>query len=120
MGIAAATVVVSILIAVTLTPALLSAVGRLVKPKAVMPTPDDRESPSPKRFQVAQKWIGLVTNVPTLTVVASLAVLGVLATPAFQMRLNFPDNSMVAPTPPSSKRAASSTANSAPAPTVRS
>jgi RND superfamily putative drug exporter len=101
MGIAAAgTVAVSILIAVTLTPALLSAAGNTIKPKAATraaATNDAQRTFTPlRRPHLAEKWVHAVTRLPWLTVVATLVVLGVLSIPALSMRLNFPDNSMAA------------------------
>ncbi|MBB3156458.1 RND superfamily putative drug exporter [Microbacterium proteolyticum] len=102
MGIAAAgTVAVSILIAVTLTPALLSLAGDKITPKATTraTTADDVARPSAlrRRPHLAERWVRAVTRLPWLTVVATLLVLGLLSIPALSMRLNFPDNSMAAP-----------------------
>ncbi|MFF5794677.1 MMPL family transporter [Paeniglutamicibacter sp. NPDC012692] len=91
-SVGAASVLVAVLVAVTLTPALLSLAGkkilsrkeraRLIRGKtAVFPAPTKRAA----RQMSTAKAIG--------TVVTSIALLLVLAVPALDLRLNLPDGS---------------------------
>ncbi|WP_138443677.1 MMPL family transporter [Sinomonas susongensis] len=104
MGIAAAaTVAVSVLVAVTLLPAVLGFAGRRIISKrrwakaeaqnARFGTTDERDG-AEAREDVAKSergWGGWVTRHPWIALVASVVVLGALALPAAQLRLALPD-----------------------------
>ncbi|MEU4236066.1 MMPL family transporter [Actinoplanes sp. NPDC026619] len=82
MGLAAAgAVLVAMLMALTLTPALLSFAGRRVIGRRLMP-----------RFTVAPRWAELVVRHRVLAVVLSVLLLGALAVPVLGMRLGLPDD----------------------------
>jgi putative drug exporter of the RND superfamily len=84
MGLAAAgTVVIAVLIALTLLPALLGFGGAKVG-KRRKPLPDET---------FGLKWARLVTGHPVLAVVGVIAILGVIAVPAASVRLALPDDS---------------------------
>ena len=110
MGIAAAVgVVVAVLIALTLLPALLAMAGDTLRPgqraikkhaKAMAagrhqaggsPAPAQPVIKEPKH-RLGRGWIRLVTKVPVLTIVIVIAALGALAWPAQSLRLSLPDN----------------------------
>jgi RND superfamily putative drug exporter len=100
MGLAAAgTVAVAVLVALTLTPALLSLIGRRIisrrawaKAKAhnaeagheVTDQASDEEKST-------RGWGGLVTRHPVIALVAGVLLLGTLALPAAQLQLALPD-----------------------------
>ncbi|MHA7283496.1 MMPL family transporter [Arthrobacter sp. TMS2-4] len=105
MGLSAAgTVAVSVLVALTLTPALLALMGRRViskrrwakaaghKHSAAMP-PDSGDSTAlaDQRAARGAGWGGFVTRKPVLTVLAGVVLLGVIAIPAAQLRVGLPD-----------------------------
>ncbi|MEV6847547.1 MMPL family transporter [Actinoplanes sp. NPDC051411] len=82
MGLAAAgAVLVAMLMALTLTPALLSFLGRGAAGRNFRP-----------RMRVASRWAALVIRHRAVAVVLSVLVLGVLAVPVFSMRLGLPDD----------------------------
>ncbi len=95
----AATVAVSILVAITLTPAMLGLIGpRILSKKswaaagfdrAGMPSgsgPDDDHTPHGKA-----RWGRFVTGHPFAALLLSVVVLGVIAIPAASLRLGLPD-----------------------------
>ncbi|MBF4585711.1 MMPL family transporter [Curtobacterium sp. VKM Ac-2887] len=87
MGVAgAAAVAAAVLIAITLTPALLSLMGHRVLPKRAWRTialgGTDQKSAR-----------AMSTGRAVITTIASVVVLGVVALPALQMRLGLPDDS---------------------------
>ena len=90
MGLLAAfTVAVTVVVALTLTPALLSLVGARAVPRR------RRSSRGAQRSNGGwpQRWVGLVTRRPrTVTALVTLVML-VLAVPALSMRLGLPDGS---------------------------
>ena len=90
MGLAAAfAVVVAVLIALTLLPALLGFAGRRVigrKPKAVSAKPS-----------AGLRWARFVTRRPVAVLVAAVLGLLVLAIPALDMRLGLPGDNMASP-----------------------
>lgn len=87
MGTAGAiSIAVSILIAITLTPALLSRIGLRVLPRKQRVTDGSHEP-------VAVPTTPMSTRRAVLTLVAGLAALLVVATPALSMRLGLPDGS---------------------------
>ncbi|MER7834335.1 MMPL family transporter [Streptomyces sp. NPDC096040] len=128
MGLCAAgAVLVAVLIATTLLPAILGFAGTRLIPKpgsraarrehAVGGTVEPAEAgaaehaakhskhskPSAaegKAVNMAERWFRLVTRQPLLTLVAVVAALGALAWPAHDMRLALPDNGTAASTAP--------------------
>ncbi|SFF63230.1 MMPL family transporter [Blastococcus tunisiensis] len=98
MGVGAAgTVLVAVLVALTLLPALLGFAGRRLAPKpgsrAERREQDDARESTGSGGSMGARWTRLVTRRPLLTVVAVLAGLLVLAIPAPQLELALPDNS---------------------------
>ncbi|MEG9249178.1 MMPL family transporter [Arthrobacter sp. Soc17.1.1.1] len=105
MGLSAAgTVAVSVLVALTLTPALLALMGRRVVSKRrwakahghkhSAAAPLDTEAGASLADQRAAKgagWGGFATRKPVLTVLAGVLLLGVIAVPAAQLRVGLPD-----------------------------
>jgi putative drug exporter of the RND superfamily len=86
MGLAAAAaVVVAVLVAVTLMPALLGFAGERLRPK-----PGARDVRHGDGLGV--RWVRLVTRRPLVTTVAVVAALGVMALPAAGLRLALTDN----------------------------
>jgi RND superfamily putative drug exporter len=102
MGVGAAgTVLVAVLVALTLLPALLGFAGQRLAPKpgsrsARREQADARETAG-AGGSMGARWTRLVTRRPLLTVLVVLAGLVVLAIPAPQLRLALPDNSTAAP-----------------------
>lgn len=100
--VAAGTVAVAVLVALTLVPALLSAMGTRVVSKrawraAGFVTPGDaatRVVPDDDREEEHGGWyVRLVTRRPWLTVAAVLAIVGFVAVPALDLRLGLPGGS---------------------------
>jgi putative drug exporter of the RND superfamily len=85
MGLAAAgTVVIAVLIALTLVPALLGFAGRrALKGK-------DLERPRGTEETMGKRWVGLVTRHRVLAAIIPAAALLVLAMPVLNMRLGLP------------------------------
>ncbi|MGZ4661471.1 MAG: MMPL family transporter, partial [Arthrobacter sp.] len=98
---AAATVAVSVLVALTLTPAILSLAGRkLISKRAWAKAEQHNADPahesedlSKEEYRSRHGWGGLVTRHPWLSVLAGVLLLGVVALPASQLRLALPDAS---------------------------
>ncbi|EON24430.1 MMPL domain-containing protein [Nocardioides sp. CF8] len=82
---AAATVTVTVLVALTLTPALLSLAGRRAVPRKAV------ASTAPHRDGWPEKWVGVVTRRAPAAIVAVVIVMGALAVPALSLRLGLPD-----------------------------
>lgn len=100
MGNAAAfCVVVAALIAVTLTPAVLSVVGTKIMPKKLWASIDTPQKIAERRAQDAERteksngWLRLVLARPLLTLVVGTVALLAVAAPMSQMRLGLPDAS---------------------------
>ena len=103
MGLSAAgTVAVSVLVALTLTPALLALMGgRIISRRrwaahghgypAAAPEIRNGMSSADERAAKGTGWGGFVTSRPVLTVLASVVLLGVIAVPAAQLRVGLPD-----------------------------
>ena len=105
MGVAAAgTVLASVLVAITLTPALLSLIGARVMTKRTWAkhgfsargevldeTLQMPSSTTEKTVTADRGWIKTVTRHPWVTVMATLLVLGVMSIPVAGMRLGLPD-----------------------------
>jgi RND superfamily putative drug exporter len=95
MGIAAAgAVAISVLVAVTLTPAMLGFVrgraagGRRGRARAGEPVTQEAEGVAAKR---TNRWAALVTRHPLVTTIAVVVGLGVLAIPAGSLALALPN-----------------------------
>ena len=100
MGNAAAfCVVVAALIAVTLTPAVLSLAGTKIMPKKLWASIDTPQKIEERRAQDAERtekpngWLRLVLARPLLTLVVGTLALLAVAAPMSQMRLGLPDAS---------------------------
>ncbi|MFI8414404.1 MMPL family transporter [Paeniglutamicibacter gangotriensis] len=96
---AAFTVMMAVLIAITLTPALLGFIGtRLVSKRAwarrdAAASSPDAENLAPSNDAGNRGWGAVVTRRPWIAVIASIAVLAVVALPATQLRTALPDGS---------------------------
>ncbi|MFJ1792832.1 MMPL family transporter [Kitasatospora griseola] len=90
MGLAAAgTVVIAVLVALTLVPALLGFIGRRVLPRKVRKasaTTDARRSGE----NGGARWARFVLRRPLLVLIGGVVGLGVLAAPALDLRLGLP------------------------------
>lgn len=82
---AAATVTVTVLVALTLTPALLSLAGRRAVPRKAA------SSTAPHKDGWPEKWVDAVTRRAPAAIVAVVIVMGALAVPALSLRLGLPD-----------------------------
>ncbi|MDP9693521.1 UNVERIFIED_ORG: RND superfamily putative drug exporter [Arthrobacter globiformis] len=100
MGVSAAcTVAVAVLVALTLTPAILSLVGRrLISRRAWAKAEKHNADPNREAEDRAEDehrsshgWGGLVTRHPALALLAGVLALGIVALPAAQLRLALPD-----------------------------
>jgi RND superfamily putative drug exporter len=101
MGVGAAgTVLVAVLVALTLLPALLGFAGHRLAPKpgsrAARRELADADQTGGATPSAGARWTRLVTRRPLLTVFVVLAGLAVLAVPAPQLELALPDNSTAA------------------------
>jgi RND superfamily putative drug exporter len=104
MGVGAAgTVLVAVLVALTLLPALLGFAGRRLAPRPGSRA-DRREradaGSTGAGSSAGARWTRLITRRPLVTVLLTLAGLAVLAVPAPQLQLALPDNSTAAPDSP--------------------
>ncbi len=96
---AAATVAVAVVVALTLTPAVLSLVGRKLISKRAWAKAErhnaapghETEDRAREEHRSSHGWGGLVTRHPVMALLAGVALLGVLALPASQLRLALPD-----------------------------
>lgn len=88
--VAAGTVVVAVLAAVTLTPALLSFLGERVLPAK------QRARLERKNGADSRGWAYRVQQHPWLAIIGVVAITGLLAIPATQLRLGLPDGSQEA------------------------
>ncbi len=94
LGLSAAfTVLCSVLLNITLLPALLSLAGaRLVSKRARAKAAAEAENPTIKE-PISARWVRLVTKVSIPAVLLVVIVLGAIALPAAQMRTALPDGS---------------------------
>ncbi|GAB3979346.1 MMPL family transporter [Plantactinospora veratri] len=91
MGLAAtAAVIVAVLVAVTLIPAVLGFAGDRLRPKPGSRAV--RRATGDGRGSMGGRWVRLVTRRPLVTTLAVVAALGVLAVPAAGLRLALTDN----------------------------
>ena len=98
MGLAAAfTVVVAVLIALTLLPALFGALGRRIHAGRIpgLRARDPEEDGA--RPGLGTRWARMIARRPVAVLVAAVAVLGVVAIPATDLRLGMSDDSTAAP-----------------------
>jgi RND superfamily putative drug exporter len=86
---AAATVAVTVLLALTLTPAMLGFAGERV---GISRIPFLNRRAEPKTNPFGRRWARIVTALPWLTVVACLAVVGGMALPVRHMHLGLPSD----------------------------
>jgi putative drug exporter of the RND superfamily len=106
MGVGAAgTVLVAVLVALTLLPALLGFTGRRLAPKpgsraARRELADASADDGTRATTAGARWARLVTRRPLVTVLVVLGGLLLLAVPAPQLALALPDNSSAAPETP--------------------
>lgn len=97
MGVAAAgAVALSVTIALTLTPALLGFAGSHLYPSRRSVERAARRDAARRRAGrtstgLARRWVRIITRYPILTVLAVIAALGALATPALTLQLGIPD-----------------------------
>jgi RND superfamily putative drug exporter len=98
---AAATVAVAVVVALTLTPAVLSLVGRKLISKRAWAKAEkhnaapghETEDRAKDEYRSSHGWGGIVTRHPWLALLAGVVLLGVVALPASQLRLALPDAS---------------------------
>ena len=91
MGIGAAiAVVIAMLVAVTLLPAVLSLIGRHLIPKPNSRTA--KRETATESHTVGSRWVRRVTAKPMVTLLIAVPALLALALPAIGMRLALPDN----------------------------
>ena len=97
--VAAGTVVVAVLVALTLTPAVLSLVGERALPASQRLAADgSRGRREPKHYSETDTgWAAAVIRRPVLTIVGVLALVGVMAFPVADLRLGLPDGSSEPP-----------------------
>lgn len=94
MGLGSAGVVaVAVLIALTLLPAMFGFAGRRVLRRRIRCSPS---SLGVVRPTLGRRWVSLVLRRPVLALVAGVAVLGIAAVPALDLRLGLPDDGMAA------------------------
>ncbi len=92
MGVlAAGTVTVTVLVALTLTPALLSLAGRRAAPRVT------NRATKPHQDGWPEKWVDLVMRRAPAAIVAVVLVMGALALPALGLRLGLPDGGSESP-----------------------
>ncbi|MFF7988967.1 MMPL family transporter [Kitasatospora xanthocidica] len=90
MGMAAAgTVVIAVLVALTLVPALLGFLGRKVLPRKVRKARGDADSAA-ARENGGARWARFVLRRPLAVLIGGVIGLGVLAAPALDLRLGLP------------------------------
>ncbi|MFI7501234.1 MMPL family transporter [Streptomyces sp. NPDC049687] len=96
MGLAAAgTVVISVLIALTMVPALLGHAGRMVRPageKGRLLGRRKAEEPAAARPNMGARWASFVIRRPVAVLLFGVLGLGAIALPATQMELGLPDD----------------------------
>ncbi|MFJ3532288.1 MULTISPECIES: MMPL family transporter [unclassified Streptomyces] len=93
MGLAAAgAVVVSVLVAVTLVPALLGFAGERVLGRAGRKSARTPAQSAAPKAAIGHRWIAFVLRRPVRVLVLAVVALGVVALPATQLRLGLPDD----------------------------
>ncbi|HUH52943.1 MAG TPA: MMPL family transporter, partial [Microbacteriaceae bacterium] len=99
LGIAAAgAVALAVVIAVTLTPAVLAMTGNRILSKRARRLMRDAESATKQRFsdRFFARWVRIVTAKPLLTTLSVLIVLAIASIPAASLRLALPNASGLA------------------------
>ncbi|WP_406000808.1 MMPL family transporter [Streptomyces sp. NBC_00829] len=92
MGLAAAgAVIVAVLVATTLVPALLGFAGERVRGRTRKNAPGTGKS-RPGRTGLAQRWISYVLRKPARMLILAVVALGVVALPAAKLELGLPDD----------------------------
>jgi RND superfamily putative drug exporter len=95
MGLAAAgAVAVAVLIALTLLPALVGFAGRRITGRTGHARDLEADGARPT---LSLRWARAITRRPILTVATAVAVLGIIAVPALDLRLGLPGDNMAAP-----------------------
>ncbi|MHC3818263.1 MMPL family transporter [Streptomyces sp. DT9] len=93
MGLAAAgAVVVSVLVAVTLVPALLGFAGERVLGRARRKSARTPAQTAAPKAAIGHRWIAFVLRRPVRVLVLAVVALGVVALPATQLKLGLPDD----------------------------
>ncbi|MGP4046469.1 MMPL family transporter [Streptomyces sp. 2A115] len=95
MGLAAAgTVVVAVLIALTMIPALLGYAGKKIRPTGVKRKPADanKSEKQQTRPNMGTRWANFVIRRPAAVLLLGVVGLGVIAVPATQLELGLPDD----------------------------
>lgn len=92
--VAAGTVFAAVCVSVTLGPALLGLMGRRIASRR---TWEKAARQHVAATPVADRYVGLVTRRPWLTVAAVLAAIGVMSVPTLDLRLGLPDGSSEPP-----------------------
>ncbi|MFD7903316.1 MMPL family transporter [Kitasatospora sp. NPDC059747] len=95
MGMAAAgTVVIAVLVALTLVPALLGFIGKRVLPRKVRKSAGNTDGASPAPASAKEnggaRWARFVLRRPVAVLLGGVIGLGVLAAPALDLRLGLP------------------------------
>lgn len=92
--VAAFSVAVAVLVAVTLIPALLGFAGEKLRPRSLRKHKHAESAKPPKqpKHRIARGWVKVVTKVPALTIILVIGGLGVCALPAQDLRLALPNN----------------------------
>lgn len=91
--VAAGAVLAAVLLSLTLTPAILSLLDLRVMSRRTWRKVVSRRDEDKPRRGFARRYVALITARPWLTVVAVLAVVGLMAVPAADLRLGLPDGS---------------------------
>lgn len=99
MGVAAAaTVALSVVVALTMLPALMGILGERLRPRSIrrLMAENDGALPEPDPARRARRsfgrtWVRLVTKVPALTILAVVIGVGALAIPIKDLELALPD-----------------------------
>ena len=94
MGLGSAGVVaIAVLIALTLLPAMFGLAGRRIVGRRARRSPATRAS---EKQTLGRRWVSLVLRRPVIVVAVGVAVLGIAAVPALDLRLGLPDDGMAA------------------------
>ncbi|MGO3314640.1 MAG: MMPL family transporter, partial [Brachybacterium tyrofermentans] len=99
MGVAAAaTVALSVVVALTMLPAIMGVLGDRLRPRkvrrlmaqndGVLPEPEPEQ---PRRRSLGTLWVRLVTKIPALTILLVVLGVGALAIPIKDLELALPD-----------------------------
>ena len=97
MGLAAAlTVAIAVIVAITLLPALVGFAGKRILGRGHKPTTE--LAVEIKQETRWRRWPRFVARRPVVMLVAAVALLGVIALPALDLRLGLPDDSVAGPT----------------------